>query len=309
MKRTLFKIAGFCSLGAGFLGVFLPVLPTTPFLLLAAFCFARSSPGMNRWMLTNRMFGGYLRNYKAGRGIPLPVKITVLTVLWASILGTAMFIIDPLWLKILLIAIATGVTIHLVRLKTMRRTKILVISPTEGELTRFAELGLNGVKCEICGVGQTEAAVNTMKLIDGFRPSVVILAGIAGAYPGSGLATGDVVLVASETDADTGSFSGGSFEPKFSKTILCNCLPKEYPLPAVASNTVSSAANPYVNTEGVQIENMEGSAFFRACEASGVPFVEIRAVSNAVGEPFEQWDIPLATRRLSAELKKLINEI
>lgn len=255
------------------------------------------------------MFGSYLRNYKAGRGIPLSVKLTTLAVLWGTILFTVILFTEQLWLKITLVCIAAGVTVHLSRLKTLRRTNILVVSPTGEEIARFAELGLKGVHCAVTGVGQTETALNVRELISKYRPSVAILAGIAGAYPGSGLSVGDVVLVCSETDADTGSFSGGVFSPKFSKTTVCGHLPPSGRIPAAASNTVSAAANPYVETTGIQIENMEGAAFFRVCEAAGVPFIEIRAVSNTVGEPFEKWDIPLAARRLSTELKKLIEEI
>ncbi len=121
LKRNILIIAGFICVGLGILGMFLPVLPTTPFLLLAAAAFAKSSDKAYHWLMTNKWFGSYISNYREGKGIPLHVKITSITFLWLTILTSAIFFVDNLYIKILLILIAIGVTTHIVSVKTMRK--------------------------------------------------------------------------------------------------------------------------------------------------------------------------------------------
>lgn len=115
---------GCTSLGLGMLGIPLPVLPTTPFLLVSAYCFGRSSPRLLRWLLTNKVFGSYLRNYCLNRGIPKRVKIYVLITLWATILLSAFLAVDWWWLRGVLIAIAMGVTVHILRIGTTKQEKL-----------------------------------------------------------------------------------------------------------------------------------------------------------------------------------------
>ena len=118
--RVLFFVAGTIFLALGAIGIVLPVLPTTPFLLLALACYCRSSQRMTRWMLTNRYFGKYIRNYKEGKGIPMKTKLFALTVLWIAIVYSAIFII-PIWIaQLILFAVAAAVTLHLFRLPTYR---------------------------------------------------------------------------------------------------------------------------------------------------------------------------------------------
>lgn len=229
--------------------------------------------------------------------------------MWVTMLCTAFLLTDRLWLQIMLIAIASGVTIHLCRVKTLKQKKVLVLFPTEGEAVPFKNMQPSGVTCAITGVGPIESAINTTALIWQHKPDIVILAGIAGTYSGSGLETGDVVLVSNETDADTGSFSEGEFTPKFSLTTYCPYILPRYSLPAVESNSVSAAAAPFIDRGTAAIENMEGAAFFRVCTEAGVRFLELRAVSNTVGEAFCLWNIPLATANLARRLKRIINEV
>lgn len=84
--KPIYNAAGVLALLLGILGLFLPLLPTTPFLLLASWCFARGSERLHRWLLSHRVFGEYLRNFEAGRGIPLKAKIVATAMLWASLL-------------------------------------------------------------------------------------------------------------------------------------------------------------------------------------------------------------------------------
>lgn len=118
--RVICLCAGWLFTVLAFLGVFLPLLPTTPFLLGAAACFYRSSDRFYHWIMDNKYFGHYLRNYKAGKGIPLRIKILALAFTWSSTLFSAIFIVPWLWLKIFLIAISVAVTIHLSVIKTSR---------------------------------------------------------------------------------------------------------------------------------------------------------------------------------------------
>jgi len=117
--RILLKFAGILSVGLGILGIFLPLLPTTPFLLLAAACFTRSSPRFYEWLINHRHLGEYVRNYRERRAIKFQIIATLLALLWLT-LGTSILVFDALWLRSLLAAIGVGVTIHLLSLRTIR---------------------------------------------------------------------------------------------------------------------------------------------------------------------------------------------
>lgn len=122
--RGFFFVAGTASLVVGAVGIVLPVLPTTPLLLLAFACYCRSSKRMTRWILTNKYFGDYIRRYMEGKGIPLKTKILALTILWTTICFSAFFMVhDWLIIQLVLFAVAIGVTIHLIRLPTYREPK------------------------------------------------------------------------------------------------------------------------------------------------------------------------------------------
>ena len=119
-KKIMLITAGTLFTGIGVVGIFVPILPTTPFLILAAACYIRSSKRLYDWLLSNRLFGKYLRNYLEKRGIPLSVKIVTITLLWATILLSAIVFVDVLFIRILLIIIAVGVTVHLLHIRTYR---------------------------------------------------------------------------------------------------------------------------------------------------------------------------------------------
>lgn len=123
IKRALFIGAGTLCVALGTLGIALPVLPTTPFLLAAAFFYLRGSARMYRWLHTNPVFGEYLRRYRSGEGLPLSLKISTITLLWLSLGASALLAVpDTMWpVRLLLAAVGTGVTIHLVRIRTFRK--------------------------------------------------------------------------------------------------------------------------------------------------------------------------------------------
>jgi uncharacterized membrane protein YbaN (DUF454 family) len=119
-RKNLFIILGIISTALGIIGIFIPVLPTTPFLLLAAFLYSRSSDRFLHWLYTNRLCGTYIKNYRDGKGIPLKQKILTIVLLWLTIGSSVIYFINPLWLRVLLVIIAIGVTAHLVRVKTYK---------------------------------------------------------------------------------------------------------------------------------------------------------------------------------------------
>jgi len=111
--RWAWTAGGAIFLAAALVGVAVPVLPTTPFLLLATACFLRGSARMHRWMLANRWFGDYLRRYREGRGIPLRTKLGAIALLWATIGLSVTFAVESWPVRIGLLAIAVAVTAHI----------------------------------------------------------------------------------------------------------------------------------------------------------------------------------------------------
>jgi uncharacterized protein len=111
LKHTL-NIIGLIAVVLAILGVFLPLLPTTPFLLLASACFARGSERLHGWLLNNKLFGTALRDFEQGKGMPLKAKIVAVTLLWAS-LAFSIFKASSVILIALLICVGIGVTTYL----------------------------------------------------------------------------------------------------------------------------------------------------------------------------------------------------
>ncbi len=120
LKRQLYIILASIFVGLGTLGIFIPLLPTTPFLLLAAYFYMNSSKRRLRWLLSNRYLGPYIRSYLSKNGIPLNLKIRTLALLWITILYAIIFATDKLHVQIVLVLIATGVSIHLKSKKTRK---------------------------------------------------------------------------------------------------------------------------------------------------------------------------------------------
>ena len=116
LLRGILIILGTLSVLLGLIGIILPLLPTTPFLLLGAAIYAKSSDRFYSWLIGNRLFGSYIKNYREGKGIPLRVKISAISFLWITILITAIFFAPVIAVKILLILIAAGVTFHIVKI-------------------------------------------------------------------------------------------------------------------------------------------------------------------------------------------------
>nr|VFJ72966.1 MAG: hypothetical protein BECKFW1821C_GA0114237_104124 [Candidatus Kentron sp. FW] len=118
--RVLLIILGTLCVALGVLGMLLPLLPTTPFLLLAATCYSRSSERFYRWLVTNRWCGENIRNYREGLGIPLKQKVLAILVLWLVIGSTAWLATSRGWIRWILLCVAVGVTVYLVKMKTCK---------------------------------------------------------------------------------------------------------------------------------------------------------------------------------------------
>jgi len=120
LLRWILLITGTFLVGLGILGIFLPLLPTTIFFILAAACYARSSEKFYIRLMHNRYFGKYIRNYKMGNGMTLFSKVMTISLLWATILFSAFFTVENIYVRVLLILIAVSVTIHLLWIKTAK---------------------------------------------------------------------------------------------------------------------------------------------------------------------------------------------
>jgi uncharacterized membrane protein YbaN (DUF454 family) len=111
-------LVGHFSAALGILGIFIPLLPTTPFLLLAAACYARSSERFYIWLINNRWLGNYIKNYREKKIIPLKVKVLSLSLLWIIIGFSIFFVVNIFLLRVILILIVIGVSIHVLSFRT-----------------------------------------------------------------------------------------------------------------------------------------------------------------------------------------------
>jgi uncharacterized membrane protein YbaN (DUF454 family) len=119
LKRYLFFVLGTLSLAIGIVGIFTPVLPTTPFLLLPAACYLRSSKRFHHWLMHNRVFSSYIRNYTEGRGIAVRVKLFIIALLWATI-GVSIWAVDNLMVTIVLVIVAVGISLHIALIRARK---------------------------------------------------------------------------------------------------------------------------------------------------------------------------------------------
>ena len=118
-KKALLVAAGSLCLALAVLGIFLPLLPTTPFLLLASACYVRSSERLHGWLMGNRLLGGYIRNFKERRGVPLRAKVTTVVLLWLPLLYSV-YRLDLFWLEAALVLMGLTWSVLIFRMKTFR---------------------------------------------------------------------------------------------------------------------------------------------------------------------------------------------
>jgi uncharacterized membrane protein YbaN (DUF454 family) len=113
--------AGVVSVALGTIGIVVPLLPTTPFLLLAAYCFVRSSDRLYEWLTHHKLFGTYIRNYREHRAVSRETKIFTLLLLWVAIGYSCLFVVNSAVVRVILLVIAVAVTVHVLSLSTMRK--------------------------------------------------------------------------------------------------------------------------------------------------------------------------------------------
>jgi uncharacterized protein len=118
--KYFYLISGFILVAIGVIGIFLPLLPTTIFLILASICFLKSSPKANEWLRNHKILGGYIDNYQNKTGLTRNAKIANIITLWISISLSAFLLTDEPYIRIILLAIAIGVTVHLLMIKTKK---------------------------------------------------------------------------------------------------------------------------------------------------------------------------------------------
>lgn len=194
--------------------------------------------------------------------------------------------------------------------------KITILFPTKTEASLFRR---DGVDVMIFGVGLTATAIATLKAIQRYQPDLLILAGIAGVFPHSPLEIGEVVLVESEVEADLGFFTPQGFvhlahlpiamEFERRHTLICPHLPDGAPFKLARSVSLNAAMAPFIDNRNVDIENMEGAAFFHVCLQEHQKFLELRAISNTVKIGDDNWDMQGSVRALTAELHRLLDTL
>lgn len=119
--KTFCILLGSLSLALGIIGIFVPLLPTTPFLLLTATLYFKASPRLYNWLLQQKHLGPYIRNYRENKAIPLRAKIVSLLLMWGTMLYCIFFLIPFLWVKVVLFIVAAGVTYHILSFKTLKK--------------------------------------------------------------------------------------------------------------------------------------------------------------------------------------------
>jgi uncharacterized membrane protein YbaN (DUF454 family) len=120
LVRYVLLAIGWLSVALGVIGIFLPVLPTTPFLLLAAACFMRSSKRFYLWLVNHRQLGPWIVDYLEGQGIPLKGKVYAISLMWLSI-GLSCYLVPLFWARAFMLTSAVLVSLYILRQKTLTK--------------------------------------------------------------------------------------------------------------------------------------------------------------------------------------------
>lgn len=198
---------------------------------------------------------------------------------------------------------------------------IAILTATESEQKPLrASLGDNyaghRLTWHVGGMGAGATAAAALKIVRDQRPDQIIQAGIAGALPRKHLNVCDTVLVGSDYQADLGAWrpETGNFEPfgTLPEAAVVEC-PYAGPLReyfrVVPARSANSACSPLPLRGLEALESMEGAAFFSVCHTERIPFLQLRSISNQVGDPRDQWRIPEALDSLKEGLAALLDTL
>lgn len=180
-------------------------------------------------------------------------------------------------------------------------TDIVIIGATAAELAPFSDL----TTLE-SGMGATNTAIATLRAIKKFSPRVIIQVGICGAIEKS-LYLCEPVLIESDFQGDLGAWRGEKFEFFANEPIYCP-LASDFDFRKVRGVSVNAACTPSAYRGDAQVESMEGAAFFAAANSLKVDFLQLRTVSNFVGQPRGQWKINEAIEALRPALEKILDK-
>ena len=120
-SNIFYTIMGIISLAVGVIGIFLPVLPTTPLVLLSAWCFYRGSERFHDWITNHPYFGPIIEEYGDEEGMTRESKVKAIGLTWTAVLLTSIFLLDSLFMRVMIIAVAVIGTIVLLRIKTRKK--------------------------------------------------------------------------------------------------------------------------------------------------------------------------------------------
>lgn len=146
--KILYTALGSIALTLGIIGIFLPLLPTTPFLLLAAWLYCKSSDRLYGWLMSHPQLGSYIRNYRINKAITRRSKITAVTMLWVTMTICIVFVADALWLRCMLGVILAGVTWHLLSFRTMAKDENLHIAKVTTRRLAEQAAAVNGTSAD-----------------------------------------------------------------------------------------------------------------------------------------------------------------
>lgn len=121
MKKKFLILLGSLSLFLGLLGIALPLLPTTPFLLLSATCYFHGSDKLYHWLMAHPTLGPYIHSFREEKAIPLRVKVVSVTMVWVTLLYCIFFVVNSLWIKLLLLFLAIAISWHILSYATRRQ--------------------------------------------------------------------------------------------------------------------------------------------------------------------------------------------
>ena len=132
LSKWIWNILGTIFVGLGIAGIILPLVPATPFLLLASACYVRGSERLHSWLINHRLFGEFIRNWHEKRGIPVRVKVIAIVMMWASLIYS-MHMVGRLDVLILLVITGIGVTVLILRIRTLREPERTLQAVAEHE--------------------------------------------------------------------------------------------------------------------------------------------------------------------------------